>query len=62
MTRSLALVAALLLLPAAASADDRTLREAGRSHDAEFTRLGKRLARLIAPGTTRATDRGRRAA
>jgi hypothetical protein len=41
MTRSLALVAALLLLPATASADDRTLREAGRSQDAEFARLGK---------------------
>jgi hypothetical protein len=41
MTRSVALVAALLLLPATASADDRTLREAGRSHDAEFVRLGK---------------------
>jgi hypothetical protein len=41
MARSLALVAALLLLPATASADDCTLREAGRSHDAEFARLGK---------------------
>jgi hypothetical protein len=41
MTRSLALIAALLLLPATASADDRTLREAGRSHDAEVARLGK---------------------
>jgi hypothetical protein len=33
--------AALLLLPAGAGADDRSLREAGRSHDAEFARLGK---------------------
>jgi hypothetical protein len=33
--------AALLLLPATAGADDRSLREAGRSHDAEFARLGK---------------------
>jgi hypothetical protein len=30
-----------LLVPAAASADDRSLREAGRSRDAEFSRLGK---------------------
>jgi hypothetical protein len=41
MTRSLALAVALLLLPATASADDRTLREAGRSRDAEVARLAK---------------------
>jgi hypothetical protein len=33
--------AVLLLVPPAASADDRSLREAGRSRDAEFSRLGK---------------------
>jgi hypothetical protein len=32
--------ALLLLLPPSAGADDRSLREAGRSRDAEFTRLG----------------------
>jgi hypothetical protein len=36
-----AAVALLLLVPAGAGADDRSLREAGRSHDAEFARLGK---------------------
>jgi hypothetical protein len=44
MSRSLAVAAAalpLLLLPTDAPADDSSLREAGRSHDAEFTRLGK---------------------
>jgi hypothetical protein len=35
------LAAVLLLMPSAASADDRSLREAGRSRDAEFSRLGK---------------------
>lgn len=40
MKRHLAVVVALLLLPATANADDRSLREAGRSHDAEFARLG----------------------
>jgi hypothetical protein len=35
------LAAVLLLIPSAASADDRSLREAGRSRDAEFSRLGK---------------------
>jgi hypothetical protein len=35
------LAAVLLLMPSAASADDRSLREAGRSRDAEFCRLGK---------------------
>lgn len=32
--------ALLLLVPTSAGADDRSLREAGRSRDAEFTRLG----------------------
>jgi hypothetical protein len=35
------LAAVPLLIPSAASADDRSLREAGRSRDAEFSRLGK---------------------
>jgi hypothetical protein len=36
-----AAIAALLRIPAGAGADDRSLREAGRTHDAEFVRLGK---------------------
>jgi hypothetical protein len=36
----LAVAIALLLVPTSAGADDRSLREAGRSRDAEFTRLG----------------------
>jgi hypothetical protein len=35
------LAAAVLLVPSAAGADDRSLREAGRSRDAEFSRLGQ---------------------
>ena len=33
-------IALLLLVPSSAGADDRSLREAGRSRDAELTRLG----------------------
>ena len=35
----------LALLPAAAPADDRSLRDAGRSRDAQFERLGERTRR-----------------
>ena len=37
---AVAIALLLLLVPASAGADDRSLREAGRSHDAEFVRLG----------------------
>jgi hypothetical protein len=41
-----ALTAGLALVPAAsAPADDRSLREAGRSRDAQFERLGERTRR-----------------
>ena len=47
---ALALVAGMLL-PGAAAADDRSLREAGRSHDSQFRKLGRetrRAARIFA--------------
>lgn len=43
-----ALIAGLALVPAAsAPADDRSLREAGRSRDAQFERLGERTRRAF---------------
>jgi hypothetical protein len=41
----LAALAAALLPAASAGADDRSLREAGRSRDAQFERLGERTRR-----------------
>ena len=34
-----------MLLPGAAAADDRSLRTAGQSHDAEFKKLGRKVLR-----------------
>ena len=50
----------LLFLPASASGDDRSVREAGRSRDAEFTRLGD-AARAAYRGWDRSGHRLRQA-
>jgi hypothetical protein len=44
-------VASMLVLPGPARADDRSLREAGRSRDAQFAKLGRETRRAFARWT-----------
>ena len=57
---AVAIALLLLLVPASAGADDRSLREAGRSHDAEFVRLGN-AARAAYRAWDRSGERSGRA-